>query len=342
MEIVVSSGISVPSPLATPRRWQDALKVAIRDPQQLCQALALPEHYVAAAARAHQAFPLVVPWEFVARMQPGDPHDPLLRQVLPLDDELMAVPGFHLDPVAETSATVVPGLLQKYAGRALMVTTPTCAVHCRYCFRRHFDYDSAPRALAAWSSAFDHLAADPTIDEVLLSGGDPLTLPDPRLTELVRALEAIPHLRRLRIHTRLPIVIPQRITPELLTLLQTTRLTTLVVIHANHPAELDATVANAIRPLVEAGIMVLNQSVLLRGVNDSAEVLAALSRRLLDLRVLPYYLHQLDTVAGAAHFHVSTERGEQLIATLRSQLPGYAVPRYVREVPGEPGKVVLA
>jgi EF-P beta-lysylation protein EpmB len=287
-------------------------------------------------------FPLVVPWEFVARMRPGDPHDPLLRQVLPWEDEQAAVPGFDPDPVAERSAALVPGLLQKYAGRALMVTTPTCAVHCRYCFRRHFDYDSAPRTLAAWSAAFDCLAADPTIEEVLLSGGDPLTLPDARLAELVRHLESIPHLRRLRIHTRLPIVIPQRITNDLLSLLRTTRLTTLVVIHANHPAELDTAVADSVARLVDSGIMVLNQAVLLRHVNDSTEVLAALSRRLLDLRVLPYYLHQLDAVAGAAHFHVPPERGEQLIASLRSELPGYAVPRYVREVPGEPSKVVLA
>ena len=342
MEIVVSSDISVPSPMAPPRRWQEALKAAIRDPRQLCQALALPEHYVAAAEQASQSFPLVVPWEFLARMQPGDPHDPLLRQVLPLDDELTIVPGFDLDPVAETSATLAPGLLKKYVGRALMVTTPTCAVHCRYCFRRHFDYESAPRALAAWSAAFDQLAADPTIDEVLLSGGDPLTLPDLRLTDLIHSLETVPHLRRLRIHSRLPIVIPQRITDDLLTLLRTTRLTTLVVVHANHPAELDSTVADAVGRLVDSGIMVLNQTVLLRGVNDSADVLAALSRRLLDLRVLPYYLHQLDAVAGAAHFHVSVERGKQLIASLRSQLPGYAVPRYVQEVPGEPSKVLLA
>jgi EF-P beta-lysylation protein EpmB len=328
--------------LNPPRRWQDALKVAIRDPHQLCQALDLPEHYVEAASRASQLFPLVVPWEFVARMRPGDPADPLLRQVLPLDVEQSAVPGFDPDPVAEKSATLVPGLLQKYAGRALMVTTPTCAVHCRYCFRRHFDYDSTPRALAAWSPAFDRLAADPTIEEVLLSGGDPLTLPDARLSDLVRHLESIPHLRRLRIHTRLPVVIPQRVTTDLLTLLRTTRLTTLVVIHANHPAELDTAVADSVARLVDSGIMVLNQSVLLRHVNDSTEVLAALSRRLLDLRVLPYYLHQMDAVVGAAHFQVPPERGEQLIAALRSELPGYAVPRYVREVPGEPSKVVLA
>lgn len=342
MEIVVSSDISVPSPLATPRRWQDALKDAIRDPRQLCQALDLPEHYVAAAERASQSFPLVVPWEFLARMQPGDPHDPLLRQVLPLDAEQVAVPGFDHDPVAESSASLAPGLLKKYAGRALMVTTPTCAVHCRYCFRRHFNYDSAPRAMADWSPAFEQLSADPTIDEVLLSGGDPLTLPDLRLADLVQTLEGIPHLRRLRIHTRWPIVIPQRVTDELVALLRTTRLTTLVVIHANHPAELDSSVADAVGRLADAGIMVLNQAVLLRGVNDSADVLAALSRRLLELRVLPYYLHQLDAVAGAAHFHVSVERGQQLIAALRAQLPGYAVPRYVQEVPGAPGKVVLA
>jgi KamA family protein len=190
--------------------------------------------------------------------------------------------------------------------------------------------------------ALDQLAADRTIEEVLLSGGDPLTLSDQRLAMLIERLDSIPHLRRLRIHTRLPIVIPQRVTDRLVTLLRATRLTTFVVVHSNHPAELDAAVGHAVGRFVDAGIPVLNQSVLLRGVNDAADTLVALSRRLIDLRVMPYYLHQLDRVAGAAHFHVPVERGEQIVAAMRSQLPGYAVPRYVREEPGQPSKTLLA
>jgi EF-P beta-lysylation protein EpmB len=314
----------------------------VRDPLQLCELLDLPARWHAQARRAHQLFPLFAPWEFIGRMRLGDPHDPLLRQVLPLAEESNVVPGYQPDPVQESSATLLPGLLQKYRGRVLMVTTPTCAVHCRYCFRRHFDYEVTPRTMDDWQAALDRLAADRTIEEVLLSGGDPLTLPDQRLAVLLERLDSIPHLRRLRIHTRLPIVIPQRVTDQLVTLLRAIRLTTFLVVHANHPAELDAAVGQAVERCVDAGIPVLNQSVLLRGVNDSADALVALSNRLLDLRVLPYYLHQLDPVAGAAHFHVPVERGEQLVAAMRSQLPGYAVPRYVREEPGQSSKRVLA
>ncbi|MHB0956595.1 MAG: EF-P beta-lysylation protein EpmB [Pirellulaceae bacterium] len=329
-------------PWPTPQRWQDALQLAVRDPIRLCQLLHLPAQWHEQAQRASQLFPLFVPWEFISRMQLGDPHDPLLRQVLPLAEEWDLVPGYDTDPLQEAAATLVPGLLQKYPGRVLMVTTPTCAVHCRYCFRRHFAYEATPRTMEEWQPALDHAAADPTIEEVLLSGGDPLMLSDQRLAMLLERLAAIPHLRRLRLHTRLPIVIPQRVTDPLVTLLRTVRLTVFVVVHVNHPAELDTAVGQAVGRLLDAGIPVLNQSVLLRGVNDSASTLIALSRRLIDLRVMPYYLHQLDPVAGAAHFLVPVERGEQLVATMRSELPGYAVPRYVREEPGEASKVVLA
>ena len=287
-------------------------------------------------------FPLFAPLEYIRRMQPGDPGDPLLRQVLPVARELDDVPGYLADPVDDTAATRRPGLLQKYPGRVLIVATPTCAVHCRYCFRRHFDYDTTPRTMDDWQPALDQISGDPTIQEVVLSGGDPLTLPDARLEWLIERLQSIPHLRRLRLHTRLPIVIPQRVTDELVTCLRATRLTPVVVVHANHAAELDEDVAQALAQLVDAGIPVLNQSVLLRGVNDAADTLIALSLRLLDLRVLPYYLHQLDQVAGAAHFHVPIERGRELIAAMRCQLPGYAVPRYVREEPGRASKTLLS
>ncbi len=304
--------------------------------------LDLPPRLHARARQAAEQFPLIAPLEYVRRMRVGDPTDPLLRQVLPIAEEMEQSPGFRPDPVGDNAARIAPGLLQKYTHRALMVATPTCAVHCRYCFRRHFDYDASPRTLAHWHEAFEQLAADPEIEEVILSGGDPLILTDQRLRELVRRLAAIKHLRRLRIHTRLPVVIPQRITSSLTQLLLETPLTPIVVIHANHPAEIDAAVASALSRLLAVGIPVLNQSVLLRGVNDSVDTLVQLSQRLVNLRVMPYYLHQLDQVTGAAHFHVPIDTGRKLIAQMRTQLPGYAVPRYVCEQPGHPHKTPLA
>ncbi len=342
MAIVASAADSVPIPSGREVRWQEALSNAVRDPLQLCSLLQLPREYHSAACRAAEQFPLIVPLEFIRRMQPGDPFDPLLRQVLPLQEELLEVPGYGLDPVGDTRATASPGLLQKYAGRALMVATPTCAVHCRYCFRRHYDYDAIPRSLSQWQTALAQLQQDPGIEEIILSGGDPLMLTDARIGELLGQLAAIPHLQRVRIHTRLPIVVPQRVTSEMVNLLRSHRLTPLMVIHANHPAELDSRVAASIGQLLDVGIPILNQSVLLRGVNDSVETLVELSRRLVNLRVMPYYLHQLDQVAGAAHFHVPLQRGLELVSHLRVQLPGYAVPRYVQEQAGHRHKTILA
>ena len=286
-------------------------------------------------------FPVFAPRGFIARMRTGDPGDPLLRQVLPLAAEEVSEPGFTSDPVDEATATRGPGLLQKYAGRVLMVTTGACAVHCRYCFRREFPYQAAPKSLRDWQPAIDEIAADPSIHEVILSGGDPLTLTDDWLAGLVRRLAQVAHVRRLRIHTRLPIVIPERVCDELLEWLTDSRLTPIVVVHANHPAEIDAAVAAALGRLVESSVPVLNQSVLLRGVNDDANVLAELCERLVDLRVMPYYLHQLDRVAGAAHFEVPEAEGLKIVAELKALLPGYAVPRYVREMPGAASKVEI-
>jgi EF-P beta-lysylation protein EpmB len=236
---------------------------------------------------------------------------------------------------------LAPGLLQKYAGRALMVATGACAVHCRYCFRRHFPYDEVPKGFAAWEPALEQLAADESIHEVILSGGDPLTLVDSRLAILVEQLAAIPHLRRLRVHSRLPIVIPERVNDELLAWLRGTRLAPVMVVHANHPREIDRDVELALGRLIDAGVPVLNQAVLLQGVNNSADVLTELCERLIDLRVMPYYLHQLDRVAGAAHFEVPESEGLQIMAELRRRLPGYGVPRYVRERAGDEHKWVL-
>jgi EF-P beta-lysylation protein EpmB len=316
------------------------MRRAVRDGGELCQAVGLsPE--IADAAAAGQ-FPVFAPWPYIGRIRRGDPHDPLLRQVLPLEDENLAAEGFSTDPVGDGPATRSPGLIHKYRGRALLVTTGACAIHCRYCFRREFPYGDTPHSLSHWQAALDEIAADTSIHEVIYSGGDPLTLVDDFLAELTGRLAEIAHVRRLRIHTRLPIVIPQRINDELLNWLCGTRLQPIVVIHANHPAEIDGEVAESLGRLVDRGIVVLNQAVLLRGVNNNIEALAGLSERLVELRVMPYYLHQLDRVRGAAHFEVPIEAGRKLIQQLRERLPGYAVPRYVQEVAGEPAKVVLA
>jgi len=274
-------------------------------------------------------------------MEPRNLSDPLLRQVLPLHDELLDAPGFQPDAVEDSRFRIAPGLLHKYHGRALLIATGSCAVHCRYCFRKHYPYGGEPRRLTDWQPALDALSADPTIREVLLSGGDPLMLTDCRLRDLIERLAAIPHIRRLRIHTRLPIVLPDRVTDELLELLTGTRLHCVVVVHANHAAELEHDCAESLRRLAQAGLMTLNQSVLLRGINDTVQSLGDLSERLIDLGVMPYYLHQLDRVTGTAHFEVSETEGRRLVAEMRRILPGYAVPRYVQEIPGEPHKTVI-
>ncbi|MCC7085240.1 MAG: EF-P beta-lysylation protein EpmB [Pirellulales bacterium] len=321
--------------------WRQEIKEAIRNPAVLCRLLELPPEFADQAADAAISFPLFVPRPFAARMRRGDPTDPLLRQVLPVTSENIALNGFTDDPVDDRSAELRVGLIHKYQGRVLMVTTGACAVHCRYCFRRHFPYGEAPKSLAAWEPAFQAIRSDSSIDEVILSGGDPLALVDPFLSQLAQRLAEIPHLRRLRVHSRLPIVIPQRVTDELLAWLRGTRLTPIVVVHVNHPAEIDAATAFALGRFVDAGIPVLNQTVLLRGINDNASILAELCERLVNLRIIPYYLHQLDRVAGAAHFEVPIERGQKIVAKLLSRLPGYAVPRYVQEVAGEGHKMPL-
>jgi EF-P beta-lysylation protein EpmB len=264
------------------------------------------------------------------------------EQVLPAEDELESVEGFVADPVGDRFAIRQAGLLQKYHGRALVVTTGTCPVHCRYCFRRHFPYTETPRSLDEWRPAIEQIADDSSLHEIILSGGDPLSLVDESLTALVEQLARIDHLRRVRIHTRFPIMIPERVTQSLIQMLRGTRLTPIVVVHANHANELDTHVAAALARLADAGIVLLNQAVLLAGVNDSLDAQVALCERLVDLRVTPYYLHQLDAVAGAAHFEVPIAVGRQIIQEMRRRLPGYAVPRYVQEVTGKANKMVLA
>jgi EF-P beta-lysylation protein EpmB len=275
-------------------------------------------------------------------MAPGDPHDPLLLQVLPRAEEAGAAMNFVSDPVGDLDAALAPGLLHKYHGRVLLVTTGVCAIHCRYCFRRHFPYETTPRTLEAWRPAIRQIAADRSVEEVILSGGDPLTLVDSLLERLVGELAGISHLKRLRVHTRLPVVIPERVTDEMLGWITGSRLAPIVVVHVNHAREVSDDVATALTKLILGGVPVLNQTVLLRGVNDDIESLVELSRALVNLRVMPYYLHQLDRVAGAAHFEVPVKRGIELIEQLRARLPGYCVPRYVQEIAGEASKRVLA
>ncbi|MFO0817420.1 MAG: EF-P beta-lysylation protein EpmB [Pirellulales bacterium] len=327
--------------MTTQGNWHDSLRRAIRDPIELCEKLGLDASWHEPARRAAELFPVFATLEYVSRITPGQPADPLLRQVLPLAEELQNTPGFTNDPVADEAAKLQPGILQKYAGRVLMVTTGACAIHCRYCFRRHYPYSESPRSAEAWQPALEQLAADSSIQEVLLSGGDPLTLVDAQLADIVERLARIRHLRRLRVHSRLPVVIPARVNDEMLAWLTASRLTPFFVVHINHPAEIDAAVEASLARLIHAGVPVLNQAVLLRGVNDDVETLAALSLRLVDLRVIPYYLNQLDRVAGAAHFEVPVEQGRVLMEQLRARLPGYAMPRYVQDVPGDQSKRVL-
>ena len=321
--------------------WKLQFQQAIRDPLELCRHLELPAEFHEPARLAAELFPVFAPLSYVDRMRRGDPNDPLLRQVLPLGEELKDVPGFVTDPVDDKSSKHRPGLIQKYAGRVLLITTGTCAIHCRYCFRRHYPYSDEPAAFSQWQPAIDYVAADESIHEVILSGGDPLSLGDARLEELIDALGEIQHLRRLRLHTRLPIVLPDRVTDDLLRVLVATPLQSFVVVHANHVNELSHDVLFQIKRMRESGVTLLNQSVLLRGVNDSVIALAELCETLSDNGVLPYYLSQLDRVSGAAHFEVPVEDGLRLIEQLRAQLPGYAVPRFVQENAGEASKSVL-
>lgn len=318
--------------------WKRLWREAVRDPRDLLDLLGLPELAARVSETAAAQFPLRVPRGFVARMRHGDPHDPLLRQVLPLDDEARVVPGFALDAVGDGAARAGAGVIRKYRGRALLVTTGSCAVHCRYCFRRHFPYADETAAAGGWSEAVALIAGDPSIDEVILSGGDPLSLATPKLAELTDALAAIPHLRRLRLHTRLPVVLPERVDAGLLGWLRRLPWPVACVVHANHANEFDAEVDAAFARLREAGVTLLNQAVLLRGVNDSVDALAALSERAWAAGVLPYYLHQLDRVAGAAHFEVPDDEARALHRALAARLSGYLVPRLVREVAGDTGK----
>jgi EF-P beta-lysylation protein EpmB len=332
------SQISLPRCAEKSPRWQQLWREAISDPIELLRLLGLEAQAQELLAASDTGFAVRVPRGFVARMRHGDPADPLLLQVMPGIGELLDAPGFSTDAVGDLAAGTVPGVLHKYAGRALLIATGSCAINCRYCFRRHFPYAEQTAAAGHWRIALDHLAGDPSINEVILSGGDPLSLSTAKLAELTDALTGIAHVRRLRIHSRLPIVLPQRVDQELLAWLERLPMQKILVVHANHANEIDETVAAACAELSRAGVTLLNQSVLLRRVNDSIEALVELSERLLACSILPYYLHQLDRVAGTAHFEVADAQAIQLVEQMRSLLPGYLVPRLVRETAGAASK----
>jgi len=319
--------------------WQRRMAEALTDSRELVELLDLDPALVAGAESAQREFPLRVPRGFVARMRKGDPRDPLLRQVLPRADELRDEPGFVTDPLGEGSVNPVAGLLHKYRGRVLLMVSGACAVHCRYCFRRAVSH---PRpGIGDLSAALGYVASDPSIREVILSGGDPLAAADDLLHPLVGEIARIPHVERLRIHSRMPIVLPERVDDRLLDWLGPTRLRTVLVVHANHAREIDDAVAGALERLQAAGTVLLNQAVLLRGVNDGVDALRDLSEALFAAGVLPYYLHLLDRVRGAAHFAVAEPTARRLVRELMAELSGYLVPRLVREVPGAPAKVPL-
>jgi len=324
------------------RRWQHELSNLITDPAELLQMLGLNPGDFDIPADVLHAFPLKVPRPFVARMQPGDARDPLLLQVLPSAQESDDTPGYAFDPLSESDFNPQPGVLHKYQGRVLVLAAPHCAVHCRYCFRRHFPYQDKVPGRQVWEQSLQWLAGQPQISEVIYSGGDPLAASDKHLAWLTDRISEIPHIGRLRIHTRTPVLVPARVDEHLIAWLKSSRLQKVMVIHCNHANEIDTDVIEAMSRLRDAGVTLLNQSVLLKGVNDSTVALADLSEALFAAGVLPYYLHALDKVHGVAHFDVDEALAKALITELKQRLPGYLVPRLVREIPGEPSKTGLS
>lgn len=327
-----------PATVRTLPVWQRALQEAFARPEELLDYLGLDPGLPALGLEQRREFPLRVPRGYAARMRKGDPNDPLFLQVWPTPQEADAVPGFTKDAVGDLAKLKDGGVIHKYEGRALVVATGACGVHCRFCFRRHFPYGDALASRDHWQSALKQIAADRSISEVILSGGDPLSLTDDKLAEFTEALEFVAHVKRLRIHTRQPIVLPERVDEGFLCWLARGRLQKVIVVHANHANELDDTVARAMHALRNAGVTLLNQTVLLRGVNDTVEAQQRLAERLFECGAMPYYLHLLDRVQGTAHFEVRPEEGASIVQQLSARLPGYLVPKLVREEAGAPAK----
>lgn len=318
--------------------WQQQLAEAFSSIADLCAYLELNIEELPVSLAASKNFPMRVPISFAASMGKGNPTDPLLRQVLPLSEEVMDFPGFSNDPVGDISAVVQPGLLHKYQGRVLLINTGSCAINCRYCFRRNFPYNELQLSKQQENGAIEHIKSDSTITEVILSGGDPLLLSDVRLANLFQQIDAVPHIKRIRIHSRLPIVLPARVTSELIEILKNCRKQMVLVVHSNHANEINGRVIMACKLLKNNGITLLNQSVLLKGVNDNVTALSELSEELFTNGILPYYLHLLDKATGAGHFEVPEDKAKSLINQVQNLLPGYLVPRLVKEVAGAGAK----
>ncbi len=324
------------------RTWQQLLADSVTTPEALLQHLELPpQRWLSGAQTGHRLFPIRVPKPYLERIERGNAADPLLRQILPLQDEAAERPGYVRDPLAEGEAIASPGLIRKYRSRALLMVTGQCAINCRYCFRRHFPYGEHRLSPTERATVLNTLTQTPEVNEVILSGGDPLAVNDRLLARWAQDLATVPQLRRIRIHSRLPVVIPQRVCDELLTWMTETRLQVVLVVHINHPNELDQQTRRALNRLKGAGVTLLNQSVILRSVNNDADTLATLSEALFESGVLPYYLHAFDPVAGAHHFDVSDDEARQLVRTLVERLPGFLVPKLVREQPGRAGKTPI-
>lgn len=328
------------------RTWLLELEKAISDPVKLLSQLKIPSKYWPGDLEdepdfaVKKRFPLRVPQSYIDKMEMGNIHDPLLRQVLPLNEEFVIVPGYSSDPLDEQNIDQ-PGLLHKYRNRALLILKSGCAINCRYCFRRHFPYDENKGSKSVWQKSLTYIHTHAELNEVILSGGDPLMAEDHELEWLIDEIGKISHIKRLRIHSRLPVVIPSRVTNELCRNLHSTGLNVIMVSHINHTNEIDDNLRIAFSALKRAGITLLNQSVLLKGVNDSVDAQVALNETLFDAGIQPYYLHVLDKVQGAAHYYVSDQRAKAIITEMMTKVSGYMVPRLTREIGGRPSKTPL-
>jgi EF-P beta-lysylation protein EpmB len=320
--------------------WQKELANVVTDPKELLELLAIDPNNYLQHFKARQLFPVRVPRPFIEKMKKGDINDPLLKQVMPLHSEFVITDGFTTDPLEEHD-TVAKGLMHKYQHRVLMIVKAGCAINCRYCFRRHFPYQDNSPSKADWQEALSYIAKHVEINEVIFSGGDPLMANDEHLGWLIEQIEKIPHVARIRLHTRLPVVIPQRITPALVAQLQNSRLKATVVLHINHPNEINQELSDALEPLKAARIPLFNQSVLLKGINDNATILSTLSEKLFDTGIQPYYLHMFDKVQGVAHFEVEEQAAINIVNETMAILPGFLMPKLVREIAGEANKTPI-
>jgi len=323
------------------QNWQQQLGDAFSKLEDLCRYLQLPIDTLPISTTASLDFALRVPLSFAACMEKGNPDDPLLKQVLPTQYELAVYPGFNNDPVGDLKAAAQPGVLHKYYGRVLLINTGSCAINCRYCFRRNFPYQELQLSKQSEQAAIDYIRQDTSLSEVILSGGDPLLLNDARIAKLFNQLNAIEHIKRIRIHSRIPIVLPARITNELIEIFKHSAKQIIMVVHCNHANEINDRVINAFSLLKNNDITLFNQSVLLKGVNDSADSLCHLSEQLFEHGVIPYYLHLLDKAAGTGHFEVPEPQALALIKEVQARLPGYLVPKLVKEVAGEKSKQLV-